>query len=319
MKQILITILMLFLFSPIVLAKREGAALTNYLKKQKIYISKTDAEGVIKKLVSIYQPIFKKRRYPALNVKFNYRKPELGARAKTLGRKSLIVFDGGILRHPQSNTDVLALILCHEIGHHLGGLPKKYDVSKGVDTMSAEAQADYFSSSKCMRRYLKGMNNIEVLKKIKIPVSLTRKCQQVWGIGEDSAICIRTAWAGVVEFNIQRKLRAIPGMVSANKMDKTITKKTMANGYPGDQCRLDSLIQGALCKKGVEEIPTSKVDDEDSMEGPAMYRVTKKDADQGYCSRDRGYKIGVRPLCWYNPRDWGSIPDEEEMNAFWGY
>ena len=32
---------------------------------------------------------------------------------------------GGLARHPLITEDAYALVICHEIGHHIGGAPKK--------------------------------------------------------------------------------------------------------------------------------------------------------------------------------------------------
>lgn len=55
---------------------------------------------------------------------------------------------GGILRHQLMNPKTLKLLLCHEIGHVLGGEPK---MSRG-GWSSTEGQADYYSSHECAKR-----------------------------------------------------------------------------------------------------------------------------------------------------------------------
>ena len=51
--------------------------------------------------------------------------------------------------------DVLNLVLCHELGHFDGGLPKKFrGYSQMLSWSSAEGQADYFSTSVCFREVI---------------------------------------------------------------------------------------------------------------------------------------------------------------------
>jgi len=52
---------------------------------------------------------------------------------------------GGLLTHPAIGENELLLILCHELGHHLGGAPT---ASRG-GWASCEGQADYWSAKNC--------------------------------------------------------------------------------------------------------------------------------------------------------------------------
>ncbi len=54
---------------------------------------------------------------------------------------------GGMLNHRFISDETLLLLLCHEIGHYLGGPPTK---AKG-GWSSTEGQADYYSSFQCAR------------------------------------------------------------------------------------------------------------------------------------------------------------------------
>jgi hypothetical protein len=52
--------------------------------------------------------------------------------------------------------------------------------------------------------------------------------------------------------------------------------------HPSLQCRLDTLIAGALC-----DIPDSQ-------------QVTPEDENRGTCNEIQGSVLGRRPRCWYN-------------------
>ena len=68
------------------------------------------------------------------------------AHQQTPGVDTIVMF-GGLARHIETTEDAMALVACHELGHHLGGAPKK----AGVQQMwaSNEGQADYWGSMKC--------------------------------------------------------------------------------------------------------------------------------------------------------------------------
>lgn len=54
---------------------------------------------------------------------------------------------GGLARHPKMTQNAFIAVLCHELGHHLGGAPKYPN-----DWAADEGQADYFATLRCMKR-----------------------------------------------------------------------------------------------------------------------------------------------------------------------
>lgn len=52
---------------------------------------------------------------------------------------------GGLLQHPDLTDDEVFLILCHELGHHVGGPP----LASRNGWASSEGQADYWSAKNC--------------------------------------------------------------------------------------------------------------------------------------------------------------------------
>lgn len=54
---------------------------------------------------------------------------------------------GGLARYGQLTTEGYVGVLCHELGHHIGGPPR-------VDWASVEGQADYWGFKNCMRRVM---------------------------------------------------------------------------------------------------------------------------------------------------------------------
>jgi hypothetical protein len=52
---------------------------------------------------------------------------------------------GGLLLHPELDDDKLLLVMCHELGHHLGGAP----TASRQGWSACEGQADYWSASAC--------------------------------------------------------------------------------------------------------------------------------------------------------------------------
>jgi hypothetical protein len=81
---------------------------------------------------------------------------------------------GGLARHGEITPDGFALVLCHEIGHHLGGVPR-YSGANGW--ASNEGQSDYFAATKCLRRAWQSDQNEDLISRMGIPSELRSKCK----------------------------------------------------------------------------------------------------------------------------------------------
>lgn len=112
---------------------------------------------------------------------------------------------GGLARfHSMTKAGYIA-VLCHEVGHHLGGYPK-YD--RNTDWASVEGQADYWATLECMRRV----------------------------DPSDSMAASQTL------ANVLAELGGEP-MPSINTPDESVVSETYED-HPGAQCRLDTYYDG---------------------------------------------------------------------------
>lgn len=113
---------------------------------------------------------------------------------------------GGMLNHRFISDETLLLLLCHEIGHYLGGPPTK---AKG-GWSSTEGQADYYSSFQCARDV--GLDEVSFY---------------------ESALNLTRIYASATFSPEPRMDQCDPAIVSRTNF-----------GYPSVQCRLDTLIAG---------------------------------------------------------------------------
>lgn len=113
---------------------------------------------------------------------------------------------GGMVSQPEMNADTLKLLLCHEIGHLLGGPPLK----SRNGWSSTEGQADYYSAKYCAR---------------------------VLGMDENSFL---DAALNLTEIYARVTMAPAP---SLNSCDSIRVERTNY-GYPTVQCRLDTLVAG---------------------------------------------------------------------------
>lgn len=285
MRNIFIALLML---SGTVVA---GEHLCNIVPENDLYISvnakvnngmtEEKFNESIDRAEAIYGPIIKKRG-KKLEVVRKWDDGTVNAYAQQTGDTWKVSMFGGLARHDAITQDAFALVVCHELGHHLGGLPKKSSWMGGLTWASNEGQSDYFGSSKCFRKYAEKEDNVSLVKGMDIPELVVKKCKANFSTEEDIAICKRGSMAGLSLGNLFRALRRTDTPLKFSTPDPSVVSRTNHN-HPAAQCRLDTYFAGAICS-------VSAYDD-----------VNDDDATVGTCTRSEGHTDGVRPLCWYKP------------------
>lgn len=191
---------------------------------------------------------------------------------------------GGLARHPMLDRDAYAMVVCHEVGHHLGGAPRALGYS-------AEGQADYFAAAKCMKRYLQKAPPPSTPGG-RLPSRLEAQCISAYQDAKERAICRRNIRAALTLSRWFADTRdTAPTRLSVR--DRSIRRTTLVHGYPSPQCRLDTMVAGALCP----------------VDPDAMF--ADDDPRPGACTRAAGYDREARPRCWFNmetPRSASAAP-----------
>ncbi len=138
-------------------------------------------------------------------IKLEAHNPRINAEIIKLDRSIVLSVWGGMMGHPFMTTDTFLLLLCHELGHVLGGPPLK----SRNGWSSTEGQADYYSGA-CVKSF--GLSEADFL---------------------DSSVNLGKIYAQVTN-------EAPP---SLSRCDDNSVSRTNY-GYPGLQCRLDSILAG---------------------------------------------------------------------------
>lgn len=155
-----------------------------------------------------------------------------------------IGFWGGMARIPGMNDDAVALITCHEVGHVIGGEPRfKLPL---YQNLSSEGQADYYAASVCLKDYF--AKDPETLKALNdFHASQTRAlCEKKYEDPLQKAICLRSLRGAQGLINVLLYMKPEEGNASFEQVEQHITLETLFDQYPTNQCRLDTLIAGAL-------------------------------------------------------------------------
>lgn len=289
MKFLSLMALLLALSTTATLACSEDGS-TGFLPENDLYIpvgakavggiTEEQFNAVIDKLEGIYEPIVSNMGGD-LKIARKWTDGTVNANATRMGSSWNVNMYGGLARHATITEDGFALVLCHEIGHHLGGAPKVNSFLGLNKWASNEGQSDYFSSLKCLRQLFAHDNNAAIISKVKIPETLAKACQKSWPNKDDSSICIRSGMAGASVSALFAALRNKPEAKFETPDQKVVSKTNDA--HPDFQCRLDTFFQGALCEKLVGE------------------EVSQKDEVQGTCHGSTGHTNGLRPRCWFKP------------------
>jgi len=204
------------------------------------------------------------------NWNFDWKQDHIGAGSNFYDGQFSIMLYGGYVRATGSTFELIALTLCHELGHYLGGTPRQrlYDKNK-EDWSSSEGQSDWFAAHSCLPKVYQYFNKNSP-QKLKVVLNDKDKdiCALVDNTNENSlnqCRWIMSAGLNFADFVRHYTDRSIEKpSLSAVSPEKPLI--TLHSQYPSVQCRLDTFRVGALCS------------------------VANNKAH--FC---------IRPRCWFNP------------------
>lgn len=216
----------------------------------------------------------------SLVFKFDWENPKVNAFANRSWNDWNITVYGGLVRHPLMTESAFALVTCHELGHHIGGAPKKE-----LLYASSESQADYWANQSCLRKYFKTYFSaeqiLEMTNRIHLPATL-RKCENVYSNEIEKSLCVILVNAGLEISNFLNSLRKVPKEISLKTPDLKRVVRTNVD-YAPIQCRLDTFTEAALCPMTIEN------------------NIDQRDEVSSGCMEQNGWFNGYRPSCWYKP------------------
>lgn len=206
------------------------------LKSMGVGKVKTEDEfrTVVKRFNEFWQPRVKAEMGKDLIVEALWNEERANAHATRDREYNLVIkVNGGMARAQGMDEDGLVFILCHELGHHLGGAPKKKRGNTDIDSWSsAEGQADYFAANECLPEMFKGDD-----KKLSDVEIISPFCQE-------DEVCERILKTGVTIGNVFAILKNTDGPSIHHHSQVQVSETNL--GHPDVQCRLDTIKNGAL-------------------------------------------------------------------------
>ncbi len=209
------------------------------------------------KFFSIYAPIIKIERHVNLKILLNKELPEVAAGVSLHKETAVIEMGNDIHRQSAMTADAYAAMLCHEMGHLLGGKPFSANTLKPTlvwvssTPSSSEGQSDYFSAT-CLKNMFSADKEFDV-SKIAVSARIINLCAAKYLNVADEIICLRSVKSG---FELMVYIASIYEQFGPNSnmprpnMDLTEADGVSANGmYPTLQCRFDTFVAGALQQK----------------------------------------------------------------------
>ncbi len=241
----------------------------------------------------VYGPIVKAKG-GKLVIERNWDDDTVNAYAERFGDTWSVSMFGGLARHPETTPDAFAMVVCHELGHHLGGFPK-YSY---MNWASAEGQSDYYASLKCMRNILEKVDNWSTMRRWypfnDVPAAVKERCTKGHKDQQEFAICVRSSMGGKALARLLADLGSDP-MPEFETPDTSKVKKTN-EAHPAAQCRLDTYFQGAVCNV------THKQDIDDSDARVGTCHESSAPPVESRMRRMEANSFGIRPYCWFAPK-----------------
>lgn len=241
-------------------------------------ITQAQFNAVMDQAEALYKPVIAQRG-AKLVLKRLWDNSTVNASAQQQGNNWILNMYGGLARHETITQDGMALVVCHELGHHIGGAPKY----GGNDWASNEGEADYFANLKCLRRMFNSPAGLSFTRPKGGDEETARAgCEANWKSPADRKLCVRAAMAGMSVTSLFRVLRGQTVLPKFDTPDPAQVAET-EDGHPDTQCRLDTYYAGSLCTRGVNEA------------------LSETDPAVGTCTAESGHAAGLRPRCWYKP------------------
>lgn len=258
-------------------------------------ISEEQFKDILQYIQEVYTPIVA-RLGGKLNIVGDWKNEKPNAWARQMMGKWEVTATGGLARHADLSADGFALIICHELGHHLGGFAFGSQTPIGGAGLSNEGQADYFATHACAKQIWAQQNEINAEFRKTASTTVKEKCANAWTEQSDQDLCYRVLTGIESVIKTMTSLSNKP-MADFNTPDPNVVRTTF-HKHPAPQCRMDTSLQGALCQAFFD----STVIPGKLAPGGSSSLAAEKESASFTCMQYSGYSQGLRPACWFKAK-----------------
>lgn len=253
---------------------------------------------IVKNIESVYKPIVKNFG-GNLTINGNWGSNSPNAYARKTFSNWQVVITGGLARHPAMTKDGIALVVCHEMGHHLAGFPfVETGIAHfiGMKWMANEGESDYFATRVCARKIWSKELQQNAAFRSTASAFVKSECDKYWRTEADQNLCYRTVTASESLATVLASL-AKTGAPQLHTPTPKVVSSTYSK-HPEAQCRLDTYFQGAICPAAWNDsvIPGQ------GQPGGLNGLQAEKFAAAYSCTKAGRFTYGLRPTCWFKPR-----------------
>ena len=259
-------------------------------------LTEAEFKSMLNRVQSKYKDVVSKHG-GRLSISGSWTDTTLNAGARQMFGTWQVQITGGLARRQELTRDGFLLIVCHELGHHLGGFSLAPSPVPFMSVWAAnEGQSDYFATQVCARTLWEAEHEINARYAETVNAYAKEKCNAVWATDQDRNLCYRVSVGVESVMNTMTALMKVPN-TQFDTPDTTAVTETK-HSHPTAQCRMDTQLQGAICKASWNNniIPGKKVSS-----GPESIEAERQAAGVS-CTKTGGYEYGLRPACWFKAR-----------------
>jgi hypothetical protein len=225
--------------------------------------------------------------------------PTVNAMATREGNVWALYMYGGLARRKEITPDGFTIVVCHELGHHLGGYPFKGPVGAYPNAWAAsEGQADYFATQTCARAVWWHDAQQNAWHRYTVDPLAKSYCDRALPTQMERDLCYRTSDAGQSLANLLNVLGDATHPVRYQNARSNLLVSQTYTEHPDAQCRLETYLNGAICRR---QFDTRIIPGLDIQLTGGSEIDEEKEAAKFSCGERGAAYDGSRPRCWFQP------------------
>jgi hypothetical protein len=211
---------------------------------------------------------------------------DLHVTADRVGKEWQVIYQGDLAGMGIADRDVAAAVVCHELGHLMGGFPFAFPGDPQLGWLASEGQADYFSTHACLPYLWADELRENARFRERVTQEERQACDQIHAGQARRDLCYRTMNSAREFARVFVEFGAWP--TPAFETPSSYVVRETIHWYGTPQCRIDTLAQGALCSTDFNfaVIPGLRFSGSEIQEA-------EREALEQSCPN--------RPRCWFRP------------------